>query len=111
MILDNLKPKGSVFALVNCRADRGDRSRQMAEVIDSWQSPDKFLLIGSGVDIFLKHVPEALKDNCLNLEGQGVDEILEAALKLSDKSDILMIGVCNIAAIGFQLVNYFEMDK
>lgn len=108
LVLSALKPNGDVIALVNCRADRGDRSRQMAQVVNTWQTPLAFFVIGSGTDVFFKHVDKALKEKCFNLEGAKVKAILDKGQALSDKKALLFIGVCNIAGIGFELVNFFE---
>lgn len=111
-VIETTKPRGVIVALVNCREDRGDRSRQMAEVVNTWQRVDKFILIGSGTEIFLKHVDAESRKKCLNHDGINVAELLDVLVGFNGSQEILAIGVCNIAKIGFELLHYFfEEDK
>ncbi len=98
-----------VVGLVNCRADRGDRSRQMAEVIDSWQQPKSFLVIGSGTDAFIKQVGK-IDTPIKNGEGYSVEQVLDY-LTQGEEQHILAIGVCNIADIGFALLKHFSAKE
>jgi len=100
-------PTIKVIGLVNCRDDRGDRSLQMAQAIIDWQKNDTLIAIGSGTDYFLKSIPKTKKINAVNGENYNVTQVLEhLRLNIKDKH-VLAIGVCNIAKIGFELLNYF----
>jgi poly-gamma-glutamate synthase PgsB/CapB len=96
-----------VIALVNCRADRGDRSRQMAESISTWQQTNHIISIGSGCDIFLKSLDKKKVGILKNAQGYDVFGILDYITTQSEEKHILVIGICNIAQIGFLLLNYF----
>lgn len=106
-VLDKLLDVDEVVGLVNCRDDRGDRSRQMAEAITEWQRNKHLLAIGSGTEIFLKSI-KADASYCLaNGEGWNVKQILDYLTQNNEHQHILAIGVCNIKKIGFELLNYF----
>lgn len=101
----------ALIGLVNCRADRGDRSRQMAEAIVDWQAPLAILAIGSGTDYFLKTIDKTKSEKLtlINAEAWAVNKILDEIVSIGKNANhILAIGVCNIAQIGFELVNYFS---
>ncbi len=110
-VLERVAPSGALFALVNTREDRGDRSRQMAEVVHTWQAPNNFLLIGTGTDVFLKHVDPSIKALCLDYPEITLEPLLETIISLTDEKEILLIGVCNIANIGFALLHYFFEEE
>ncbi len=106
-VIDLYPDVDKTFALVNCRDDRGDRSRQMAEVIGNWNRLDSVVAIGSGTEIFLKNLPEGFQSELNNAEGHSVSEVLDLITKSDQELHVLAIGVCNIAKIGFGLLNYF----
>ena len=104
----------AVVGLVNCRVDRGDRSRQMAEAMIHWPKPKAVLAIGSGTKYFLKVIDKKRFSDVelTDCEGWDVQKILNKLMDFKDANHILAIGVCNIAHIGFELLNYFsEHDK
>jgi len=97
------------IAVVNCRADRGDRSRQLGEACLGWGLADHYVLIGSGTYIFARSAIEAGLDPGLITYGEErrVEEIFETLVDLSGPS-ALLIGVANIGGIGLELVRYFK---
>ncbi len=105
-VIDNMPDATDIIGLVNCRADRGDRSRQMAEVIGGFSQVSNLLVIGSGTDIFIKHV-DSKPLNLFNGEGYSVNQVLDFLYDHAKGNHILAIGICNIAAIGFELLNHF----
>jgi poly-gamma-glutamate synthase PgsB/CapB len=109
-IINEYPDADGLVAVVNCRVDRGDRSRQMAESIVDWQKPQLMLAIGSGTDYFLKPLDKSKLNGVELVDGQewGVEKILDTMISTHDSHHILAIGVCNIAQIGFELVNYFS---
>lgn len=108
-IIDEYPQAQELVGVVNCRADRGDRSRQMAEAIVNWQAAQKIIAIGSGTDYFIKPLDKTkiASTNLINAESWAVEPILDELVR-TDTDHILAIGVCNIAQIGFELVNYFS---
>jgi hypothetical protein len=96
-----------VIGLVNCRDDRGDRSRQMAEIIHEFKQVNKLLIIGSGCDAFTKSLADKSSLTITDGEGYNVSQVLEYLYQQSNGNQVLAIGICNIAAIGFALLNHF----
>jgi hypothetical protein len=97
------------IAIFNCRADRPDRSKQLAEVLVNWQSADYYFLIGSGTYIFAKYaVANGVDPKKLSMvEGHSVDEIFERVIDLAGRSALVM-GMANIGGPGLELVRYFR---
>lgn len=95
--------------IVNCRADRPERSIQMAEMCASWTNMDTVLAIGTGTDIFVK---KALAlgishRRLFAIEREPAEVILKRLAEVSGRVGLLM-GVGNIAGIGMQLVDVFR---
>lgn len=96
-----------IVGLVNCREDRGDRSRQMAQAITDWQHNKHLLAIGSGTEYFIKSLDHKKHIEVVDGEGWCVEQVLDYLIEQQDVQHVLAIGVCNIAKIGFELLNYF----
>ncbi len=111
-VIQEVPDASQLVALVNCRIDRGDRSRQRAEASVDWTKPAKMLAIGTGTKYFLKSIDHSQLTgvDIQNGEGWSVTQILDTLAEMPGKH-ILAIGVCNIAQIGFGLVNYFNENK
>jgi len=112
-MIDEHPEADTVIGLVNCRIDRGDRSRQMAEAMADWHKPHAILAIGSGTAYFLRVIDkQKLNDvDIENFENRGVEEILDKMSTYQEANHILAIGVCNIAHIGFELLDYFSKHE
>jgi poly-gamma-glutamate synthase PgsB/CapB len=97
------------IAIFNCRVDRPDRSKQLAEVLVNWQPADYYLLIGSGTYIFSKYAVACGVDpkKLVMAEGQPVAEIFERVIDLAGRSALVM-GMANIGGPGLELVRYFR---
>lgn len=98
-----------VITIVNCRADRADRSRQLGEACLEWGKSDHFVLIGSGTYIFARSaITAGLDPTCIHYaEDQRIDEIFEVIADLAGPS-ALVIGVANIGGPGLDLVRFFR---
>lgn len=96
-------------ALVNCRADRPDRSRQLGEACVGWGEADHYLLIGTGTYIFAKAAIRAGLDPARigYAEDRRVEEVFELILEQSGAS-ALVIGIANIGGQGLELVRFFK---
>ncbi len=97
------------IAVVNCRADRPDRSRQLGEACMSWAAADHYVLIGTGTYLFAKSAfKEGLDPSrVVYAEERRIEEIFEQILELSGES-ALIIGIANIGGPGLDLVRYFK---
>ncbi len=96
------------IAIFNCRADRPDRSRQLAQACAHWQPADHYLLIGSGAYIFAR-AAERAGMNLLKFtfaEDRRVEEIFETVVELAGNSALVM-GMANIGGPGLDVVRYF----
>jgi poly-gamma-glutamate synthase PgsB/CapB len=95
--------------LVNCRADRPDRSRQLGEACLSWGEADHYLLIGTGTYIFAKPAMERGLDpgRVTYAEDTRIEEIFEMIVDRAGES-ALIIGIANIGGQGLDLVRYFK---
>ena len=97
------------IAIFNCRADRPDRSRQLAEVLSQWQPADHYLLVGSGTYIFGRYAINAGVDErkIIFAEQTRVDEVFERVIDIAGKSALVM-GMANIGGPGLELLRYFR---
>lgn len=97
------------IAIFNCRADRPDRSRQLAEVIADWPQADHYVLIGSGTYIFAKYAEKGGVDllKVVFAENQRAEEIFESIVELAGRSALVM-GMANIGGPGLDVVRFFS---
>lgn len=97
------------IALINCRADRADRSRQLGIACADWQQPDYYMLMGSGTHIFArtaaqKQIPFT---RFIFVENQSENEIFEKTLEIAEMPTLVM-GMGNIGDLGLNVVRYFR---
>ena len=97
------------IALVNCRGDRADRSRQLGAHCSQWGDIDHFIVIGSGTFLFGKEAAKGGLDvsRITYAEDLSVEEIFEIVVDRAGRS-ALIIGVANIGGQGLELVRYFR---
>jgi poly-gamma-glutamate synthase PgsB/CapB len=108
------RPGQSRVIVVNCRTDRADRSRQMAEMCARWSdanagsnadAADFVFAVGCGTDVFLR------RSLALGIAGKvtAIERITAEALirriAQTTADEALVMGVGNIAGIGMDLVN------
>ncbi len=96
------------IAIVNCRADRPQRSHEIAVAAAQWSETHHFVVIGSGTIIFLR---EALKqgiapERVIVEEGANAREVIESVLELAGKRAAI-VGMANIKGCGNELARYF----
>ncbi len=96
------------IALVNCRADRPERSIQLGEALPRWAPADHVLCVGTGTYLFARAATKAgLDPSRLELgEEQPEEEIFERVVSLVDAT-ALVVGMGNIGGQGLSLVRYF----
>lgn len=95
--------------IINARADRPDRSRQLGESLGVWPAADRYILMGSGVYVLFKKAVASGVDSSkfVYAEGMTVARIFEEVIGLSEGSALVM-GIGNIAGPGIELVHYFR---
>ena len=102
--------------VVNCRADREDRSKQIAEAILNWQTPDLVVLIGTGTEVFTsfyKKYAKSLKikaSQTVICENMEPIEILEKTYSTQPANSYMLVGVGNIKDIGMSLVDFCDQS-
>lgn len=99
----------SRVALVNCRADRPERSWQLGETCHTWQGADYFLLIGSGTHVFRRAALQngIAPERILQADGADVPKLFETIVELLGTSG-LVVGVGNIGDHGLEIAQYFR---
>ena len=95
--------------ILNARADRPDRSKQLGEALINWPQADNYVLIGSGVYVlFRKAVTSGIDaSRFIYAEGMKADSVFEEVMGISGKSSMVM-GIGNIGGPGLELVKYFS---
>lgn len=97
------------IVVVNCRADRPDRSEQMAELCASWEDLDRCIVVGTGVDVFQTRALSAGMSSMkmMILAGYPLADVVEEIDLLAGRSAMVM-GIGNIADIGMDLVTTYR---
>lgn len=109
MALDRHKTTDRKIMIINSRADRPDRSRQLGEALPKWPPAYRYVTIGTGTYVLMRtavaHGLEASR--FVFAEGMGVEQVFEELMGLAGKS-AMIIGVGNTAGPGLALVRYFR---
>lgn len=97
------------IAIFNCRADRPERSRDLARSFVTWPPADHVVLMGSATHVFVRAATAAGLDptRLVLVEGERVDAIFERVISLVGRSALVM-GMGNIGGLGLELVQYFR---
>lgn len=97
------------IAVVNCRADRPDRSVQLGRELPTWQGADRVVLMGSATHLFADAALAAGVDEAhlRNAEGMTTDEVFEQIVGWVGES-ALVIGLGNAGGQGLDLARYFR---
>lgn len=94
--------------VINTRADRLDRSRQLGEAVPYWPPAYKFVIIGEWTyQLIRTAVDKGMHPSLfINAEGMNTGWVFEKIIQLSGRSAMIM-GIGNIAGPGMELVTYF----
>ena len=98
--------------VMNCRVDRIERSRSLAEVAADWEAVDYFVIVGSGTDVFLRSLLKrgVSADQVICLGSAEPHEITEAVARVAS-CGAMMMGIGNVYGTGFALAEFFENDR
>jgi gamma-polyglutamate synthase len=109
LALDGAPDARARIAIVNCRADRPERSQQLGAEIGRWAPPDQIVLMGTGTYLFARAASKSGYDmaRLVFVEGLTVEEIFERIVSLSGRS-ALLFGMGNIGGQGIELARYFQ---
>lgn len=94
------------IALVNCRTDRPERSKQLGRAISGWTPADEYVVVGTGTHFFTRAAERTgLARSRLHVaEGEKAATILERIAHLSRASS-LVVGLGNIGGVGLELID------
>ena len=108
LALERNKKYGRKIMVINTRADRVDRSRQLGEAIPYWPQAYKFVIIGEWTyQLIRRAVDKGMHPSVfMNAEGMDTEWVFEKIIQLSGRSAMIM-GIGNIAGMGMELVTYF----
>lgn len=97
------------IALFNCRSDRADRSKQLADAYMEWTQADEVVLMGEGQYIFARAAIRGGLDpsHLTFVESTQPSDVFEALTGLVSTSALIM-GMGNIAEPGLGLCEYFS---
>lgn len=97
------------LAVINCRADRPDRSRQLADACLSWTPADHYVVIGSATNLFAHRAEarglERRRMTCI--EGTPCNQLVNEICRVAGH-DTMVMGMGNISGPGMELVNHFR---
>jgi len=98
-----------LIALINCRADRPQRSEQLADVAARWSPADHYIVMGSGTLLFARRaIRDGIPpDRMTVLEGLDTAELFERVLERGGEH-CLIVGMCNVHGGGEDLARYFN---
>ena len=109
MLVNRFQDVERRIALINCRADRAERSAQLAEACLRWQPADHYFVIGSATEIFARHASsQGLgRDRIHCVENARADSLFADLQQRSEKK-ALIVGMGNISGVGMELVELFR---
>jgi len=99
--------------IANTRGDRKHRTLQFIESYKNWPQPNDCIMVGSGTKTLELAIKKTLPQaNTTSASSWGVKEILDhISLQAENKRAVLIVGVCNIANIGMEIVDYFREHR
>ena len=109
MIVERFRDTSKRIAVINCRADRADRSEQLAESCVDWTPADHYLVMGTATNVFRNRALDAGLDakKMTCLESPCLQTVVQTVRRLAGDSSMVM-GMGNIAGPGMKLVRYFH---
>lgn len=104
----NEPPGARRLLVMNCREDRPDRSRQLGKLAAELQDVDRFVLIGSGTEMFARAAVLAgvNQERLYAMIEEPIEKIFERLISWSEEASLIM-GIGNIKGEGKMLDEYF----
>lgn len=108
MALERHKAYVRKIMVINTRADRLDRSRQLGEALPHWPPAHKYVVIGElTYQLIRTAVNKGMHHSLfMNAEGMNTDWVFEKIVQLSGHSAMIM-GIGNLVGSAMELVTYF----
>jgi poly-gamma-glutamate synthase PgsB/CapB len=98
------------IALINCRDDRRQRSQQLAEACATWELADQYIVIGTGTSAFIQIAKARGINKLLLIDASDCEpeDILAHIVREDQSGPSLVVGIGNIAGMGWKMVEYFK---
>jgi poly-gamma-glutamate synthase PgsB/CapB len=109
LVVDRFQQVDQRVALFNCRADRTDRSIQLADACLKWQPADRYVLVGSATEVFARRALAngMRRERLLSAERMPPQRVIET-IDARSRTATLVMGMGNIAGPGMQIIDYFR---
>lgn len=109
MLVDRFRGVERRIALFNCRADRAERSVQLADACVRWKPADHYVVIGSATDVFARRaVSRGIDQHRITCaERTHAEQLVELLSRRAGRSAFVM-GMGNISGPGMEVVDYFR---
>jgi poly-gamma-glutamate synthase PgsB/CapB len=109
MLVDRFRRVDRHIALLNCRADRADRSVQLADACLRWKPADHYVLIGSATEVFARRALSRGLDpsRLTRAENVATDRLVGMLNHRAGRSAMVM-GMGNISGPGLDVIQYFQ---
>ena len=109
MLVDRFHGVERRIAMFNCRADRADRSVQLADACVRWKPADHYVVIGTATEVFARRaVSQGLSRARITCaEQKHAPELVELLSRQAGRSAFVM-GMGNISGPGMEVVDYFR---
>ena len=95
--------------MINCRADRADRSRQMAEAVVDWTPADHYVVVGTATKFFSRRAVSMglTADRMTCVEETTKTRAIETVERIAGDSALVM-GMGNISGPGLDMVQHYR---
>ncbi len=111
MVLGRYGQERRRIAVINCRADRADRSRQLAEAAQTWTPADHYVVVGTGTQVFAQraHTLGMSENRYTCIERVPTGRLIRQLEQIAGESALVM-GMGNIAGPGLKLVQHYRQQ-
>ncbi|MEO0161123.1 MAG: poly-gamma-glutamate synthase PgsB [candidate division WOR-3 bacterium] len=101
------KPEENLYLLINCRADRIDRSVQLAELIGTKINANAYFVTGGETHVFCRYARKngIDKNKIFDLGNRSFEYIYQVLAK-EIKDDSVLLALGNIVGYGEKLIEY-----
>jgi gamma-polyglutamate synthase len=109
LALTRTDPGARRVALINCRADRGDRSEQLGRAVSEWTRADAYVVIGTGRQFFI-HAAERAgipKEALQSAKSTSAAQLAEELLQIAKEKGVV-VGLGNIGGVGLELIAHLR---
>lgn len=111
LAIDRFPELNRRVAVFNCRADRPERSIQLAESCMNWEPADHYLVVGSATRTFVDRATSLGLDRNRVTSGENLpaNRILGEIDRIANHSS-LVVGMGNIGGPGLEMVRHYQRE-